>query len=308
VNGNITTNRSSYGSGIGTGHTVSNGTSKIGNLVIVNGNIMTSSSSREGYGSGIGTGYDVSNGTSKIENVTIVNGNITASSLSSEGYGSGIGTGYGVSNGTSKIGNLTIVNGNITAISSSFDYASGIGTGYGVSNGTSMIENLTIVNGNITANSSSFGSGIGTGYGKNGGTSVIQTLTVLGGRIKVNGTESGIGSGFEGTEVELLRFSGTVILFCTVMNITKFPMNSSSIVLSDASLTIATPQNRVFGVNPIGQGSLNLNIVYENVTKADSEPLSSLNRTFLQIGHFVCGHFVFQGLTMNNVLMWNQRK
>jgi hypothetical protein len=275
VSGNITASSSSDGSGIGTGRCYF-GTSIIGNLTIVSGNITASGSSS---GSGIGTGRSF-DGTSKIENLTIVSGNINASGSSS---GSGIGTGYGPHpEGTSKVGNLMIVSGNITASSSSF--GSAIGSGYGYDIGTSEIGNLTFVSGNITASSTSSGSGIGTGESSDG-TSEIQTLSVLGGRIKVNGTESGIGSGFEGSEVKLLRFSGTVVLFCTVMNTTKFPMNASSIVLSDTSLTITTPQNRVFGVNPLRQGSLNLNIIYENVTSADSEPLWLLNSTFLQIGN-----------------------
>jgi hypothetical protein len=148
-----------------------------------------------------------------------------------------------------------------------------------------MIENLTIMNGNITASSSGVGSGIGTGRGTRGGISVIDTLSILGGRIKANGTDSGIGSGFEGSEVKLLKLSGTVVLFCTVTNTTKFPINASSIVLFDTSLTIITSQNRVFGWNPFRQGSLNLSIIYESVTSADSEPLWFLNLTFLQIGN-----------------------
>jgi hypothetical protein len=215
-----------------------------------------------------------------IGNLTIVSGNIRTSSSSS--YSSGIGTGLGESGGTSKIENLTIVSGNITANSSYM--GSGIGTGLGESDGTSKIENLMIVSGNITASSSNRGSGIGTGIGESG-TSVIETLSVLGGKIRVNGTQSGIGSGFEESEVQLLRFSGTVILFCTVTDTNKFPINASSIVLSDTLLTITTPQNRVFGGTPIRQSSLNLSIVYENVTSADSEPLWLLNSTFLQIGN-----------------------
>jgi hypothetical protein len=83
----------------------------------------------------------------------------------------------------------------------------------------------------------------------------------------------------------VLTFSGTVILFCTVTSTTKFPIRASSIVLSDTSLTITTPQNRVFGVGPSGLGSLNLSIVYESGTSANSEPLSSLEQKFLQIGN-----------------------
>jgi hypothetical protein len=232
-------------------------------------------------GSGIGNGWGYY-GTSMIGNLTIVSGNITASSSY---YGSGIGTGAGgySNGGISTIGNLLILSGNITASSS--HYGSGIGTGHDYYTGTSMIGNLTIVSGNITASGSSYGSGIGTSIGQSGGISMIETLSILGGRIRVNGTQSGIGSGFEESEVKLLRLSRTVNLFCTVMSTTKFPINASSIVLSDASLTITTPQNRIFGVNPFRQGSLNLYFVYGKVTSADSEPLLLLNSTFLQIGN-----------------------
>jgi hypothetical protein len=283
MNGNITASSSSSdGSGIGTGYGSSNGPSMIGNLTIMNGNITASSSF---YGSGIGTGYGFSNGISMIGNLTIMNGNITTSS-SSSGYDSRIGTGSAISNGISMIGNLTIMNGNITA-SSSYD-GSGIGTGSASSNGTSMIGNLTIMNGNITASSSSsygYGSGIGTGRGADDGISVIETLSVSGGRIRANGSEAGIGQGFEGSKIKLLRFSGIVVLFCTTMNEGKFPISASSIILSDTSLTIITPQNRVFSVNPFHEGSLNLSIFYGSVTSANSEPLWLLNSTFLQIGN-----------------------
>jgi hypothetical protein len=285
LSGNITARGSSTGcgSGIGTAYSESSGgSSKIENLTIMSGNITASSVSNN-HGSGIGTGYGYYSGTAMIGNLLIVSGNITASSSY---YGSGIGTGYGHSSGTAMIGNLTIVSGNITASSS--NYGSGIGTGYvyyEMAKGTSRIGNLTIVCGNITANSSHYGSGIGTGCGQEEGISVIETLSILGGKIKAKGTESGIGSGFERSEVKLLRFSGTVNLFCTVTNKTKFPINASSIVLSSTSLMITTAQNRIFGVNPFREGSLNLSFVYENVTSAGSEPLSLLNLRFLQIGN-----------------------
>jgi hypothetical protein len=68
-----------------------------------------------------------------------------------------------------------------------------------------------------------------------------------------------------------------------VTDTTKFQINASSIVLSDASLTITTPHPSVFGVNPLSQGSLNLGLIYERGTSSGSEPISLLNSTFLQI-------------------------
>jgi hypothetical protein len=109
------------------------------------------------------------------------------------------------------------------------------------------------MSGNITASSSGGGSCIG-----NGNSTTRVALTV-----------------------KLLKISGTVILFCTG----KFPINASSVILSKTSLRITTPQNRVFGVNPFREGSLNLTIVYENVKSAGLEPLGSLNSRFLTIGN-----------------------
>jgi hypothetical protein len=205
--------------------------------------------------------------------------NLTANSLAA-----GIGTGDGWYNGTSTIGSIAIMSGNI--IANSTRDGSGIGTVEGYSNGTSAIGNLTIVGGNVTANSSNGGgSGIGTALSESGGISMIETLSTFGGRIRVNGTEAGIGSGFDGSEVKLLRFSGRVNLFSTVNPPMKFPINASSIVLSDTSLTITTPHARIFGVSPVRQGSLNLNLIYESVTSANVEPLSLLNERFIQIGN-----------------------
>jgi hypothetical protein len=93
--------------------------SRIGNLMIVNGNITARSSPHH---LGIGIGYTDSNGTLMIWNLMLISGNITASNSSD---GSGIGTGIGEGDGTSMTGDLMIVSGNITA-SSSFN-GSGIG-------------------------------------------------------------------------------------------------------------------------------------------------------------------------------------
>jgi hypothetical protein len=62
---------------------------------------------------------------------------------------------------------------------------------------------------------------------------------------------------------------------------------TSSIVLSNTSLTVTTPQNWVFWRESISERVFfsNLNIVSENVTSAGSEPLWWLNSTFLQFGN-----------------------
>jgi hypothetical protein len=71
----------------------------------------------------------------------------------------------------------------------------------------------------------------------------------MGGRINANGTLAGIGSGCEGGEVKLLIFSGNAVLTCDT-NLTKLPINASSIVISIASLIFTTAHNRLFGVSP----------------------------------------------------------
>jgi hypothetical protein len=172
------------------------------------------------------------------------------------------------------------MNGYITASSSS--EGSGIGSG-GDGFGNSTVLSLTIMNGNITASSSSWGAGIGAGRGGSRDKSFIGTLAITGGRITANGTLAGIGSGGEGGEVKLLKITGNAVLTCDA-NFTKFPVNASSIVLTTASLVFTTPRNRLFGVSPSSSGSLNLVIVYGNVTMQGSEPISKLNATFLQIG------------------------
>jgi hypothetical protein len=140
------------------------------------------------------------------------------------------------------------------------------------------------MDGNITASSSSWGAGIGAGRGESGGKSFVETLAIMGGRISANGTLAGIGSGGEGGEVKQLRFAGRAVLICDAI-FTKFPINASSIVLTNASLVFTTPRNRLFGVGPSSSGLLNLVIVYGNVTTQGSEPLSNLKATFLQIGN-----------------------
>jgi hypothetical protein len=174
-----------------------------------------------------------------------------------------------------------IMNGNITASRSS--YGSGIGSGDG-SYGNPTVLNLTIRKGNITASSPNRGAGIGGGRGRTGGKSPIETLFIMGGRITANGTLGGIGSGGEGGEVRLLRITGNAVLTCDA-DLTKSPINASSIVLTDASLVFTTPRNRLFGVSPSSSGLLNSVIVSGNVTTQGSEPLSNLNATFLQIGN-----------------------
>jgi hypothetical protein len=146
-----------------------------------------------------------------------------------------------------------------------------------------------IYNGNITASSSSQASGIGTGFGGSGGISFVETLSVLGGNMTANGTLAGIGSGGEGGEVQKLKFSGNAVLTCDAIA-TKFPVNASSIVFSNGSFLFVTPRDRLFGVSPTSSDLLNLVIVYGDVTNEESEPLSKLNATLVQIGNVTSPH------------------
>jgi hypothetical protein len=175
-----------------------------------------------------------------------------------------------------------ILNGNITAISSS--YGAGIGSGMGGYTSTSTVLNLTILNGNITARSSDRGAGIGAGYGTSQRLSRVGILSILDGTITANGPLASIGSSGEGSEVQLLRFSGNAMLICNT-DATKYPVNASSIVFSNASLVFATSGNRLFGVSPSSSALFDLAIVYESVTVQNNEPFSKLNATFLQIGN-----------------------
>jgi hypothetical protein len=95
---------------------------------------------------------------------------------------------------------------------------------------------------------------------------------------------AGIGSGGDESEVEVLTLGRTAVLLCDA-NTSKFPVNASSIVFVDASLTFETPRNRLFGVSPLREGSLNLTLLYGSVTSNGDEPLSLLNGIFLQIGN-----------------------
>jgi hypothetical protein len=150
--------------------------------------------------------------------------------------------------------------------------------------GTATVWNLTIVDGNITANSVGLGAGIGAGYSTAPGTSRVGILSVLGGRIIADGSLAGIGSGGEGSEVELLQFSGNAILSCNAP-VTKFPINATSIVLSNASLSFATKSNQLFGVCPSIRNFSDWVILYENITTRENEPLSQRDSTLLQIGN-----------------------
>jgi hypothetical protein len=107
---------------------------------------------------------------------------------------------------------------------------------------------------------------------------------VLGGTIRARGAGAGIGSGGEGGETGLLAFHGTAALICNA-SAGKFPVNASSIVLSDASLIFGTESDRLFGVSPWRAGWLNLTIVYGKATSARTERLSDLNASILQIGN-----------------------
>jgi hypothetical protein len=95
-------------------------------------------------------------------------------------------------------------------------------SGITASGGISMIGNITRIGGNITASL----------------LDVLQLVVVQWLRL-CQFYEGGIGPS-DGSEVELLRFSGTGILFCTVTNAAAFPINASSIILSNTSLTITT--------------------------------------------------------------------
>jgi hypothetical protein len=67
---------------------------------------------------------------------------------------------------------------------------------------------------------------------------------------------------------------------------TKFPVNASSIVFSNASLVFTTPHNRLFGVSLLCSNLFDLVIVYENVTTQAKESFSKLGATFFYIRYF----------------------
>jgi hypothetical protein len=144
--------------------------------------------------------------------------------------------------------------------------------------------NLTIVSGNISASSSSNGSGIGSGSATGNGSSTVGALSLLGGTIRANGTLAGIGSGGDGGEVGRVVFSGTIALICNAAK-AKFPVNASSILLSNASLIFGTDGDRLFGSSPSREGWLELTILYGRATSREAEAVSGLNAAFLQIGN-----------------------
>jgi hypothetical protein len=198
LNGSLS---ASGGTGIGSGPGTSMSSSQVGEVIIQSGHVIATGLS----GAGIGNG-DAQYGNSTVVNLMIMNGNITSTSaLSYDGFGSGIGSGRGLY-GNSSVVNLTIMNGNITSTSSlsGSSYGSGIGSGEG-SSGKSIVVNLTIMNGNITSTSSlsgsGYGSGIGSGYGSSGNSTVVN-LTIMNGNItptsslSSTGYGSGIGSGY----------------------------------------------------------------------------------------------------------------
>jgi hypothetical protein len=174
------------------------------------------------------------------------------------------------------------LNGNITASSSSsYGLGSGIGSGR-AEVGHSTVWKLTILNGNITASSSNGGAGIGAGNGVIGGSSLVRNLSIHGGMITSKGTFAGIGSGGEGGEVTIMTFSGNPMIICYA-NLIHFPVNASSIIITNASLIFATPRNRLFGVSPSSSTLFKMMIMYGDVTRQGHEPVSKLNATFLQI-------------------------
>jgi hypothetical protein len=137
---------------------------------------------------GIGTGHTATQGISRIGQLTIQNTNVTADAINVIGSGgSGIGTGVAYNGGNSRIGDLTIQNGNVTGNTQTAwgSGGSGIGTGYAYDSGDSGIGNLTIDGGNVTGKFSAAlgaggGSGIGTGAA-DGGNSAIDNFRVSGG-------------------------------------------------------------------------------------------------------------------------------
>jgi hypothetical protein len=146
--------------------------------------------------------------------------------------------------------------------------------------------NLTILNGNINASSSDSGAGIGAGTetGENGGRSIVENLRLIGGNITAKGILAGIGSGGEGGDVKTLTFAGSRLRITCAANEPKFPINASSIVLSNPSVIFETPAGRLFGVNPKQIDSINLTILFRTPTSDFGESLSGLNATLLQIG------------------------
>jgi hypothetical protein len=155
-----------------------------------------------------------------------------------------------------------------------------------------MVSNLTILNGSIAASSRS-GAGIGASDGMYDGRSLVRTLSFIGGRITANGSLAGIGSGGAKGEVQLLRFAGNAVVTCDA-NLTSFPVNASSIVLSNTALLFTTPRNRLFGASPSRSDLSNFVIVYGDVTTQGSEPLSGLNATFF--ANWKHDNYSFKGL------------
>jgi hypothetical protein len=79
-----------------------------------------------------------------------------------------------------------------------------------------------------------------------------------------------------------LTFSETASLICDASG-TAFPINASSILLSNASLIIGTHGDRLFGVSPFRQGWLNLNILDGAATLDDFTRLSTLTSVILEL-------------------------
>jgi hypothetical protein len=205
-------------------------------------------------------------------------GNITGDG-SSKGAGIESGEGW---YGKSSVWTLPIVNENITAICSY--RGSRIGSGEKCEGNSSIVWNVTILNENITASNSSIGAGIGAGSGREQGISHLGILSVMGGMIRAKGTLARTGSGGEGGDVKLLKFSRNAVMTCNA-DLTKFPINTSSIVFTNASLIFITPRNRLFGAVLSSSNLMKLVIVYEDGVIQNNKPLLKLNATLLQIGN-----------------------
>jgi hypothetical protein len=82
----------------------------------------------------------------------------------------------------------------------------------------------------------------------------------------------------------LLKVAGNAVLTCDA-SLTKFPINASMIVFSNASVVFATPRNRPFGADLWIFNLSKFVILYEDVTIENTEPFWRLNTTLSQIGN-----------------------
>jgi hypothetical protein len=250
--------------------------SSIGSLLISDSEIEVNTTDA---GSGIGTGY-CSSGILRIDNMKILNSTV----VSHTGRGSGLGTGWSDDAGSnSSIGSLLISDSEITAASTT--EGSGIGTGSGY-DGLSEIDNLTISNSTVSACGTKNGPGIGTGFIGMDGMSVIQRIAISNSSlIAISGPDyAAIGSGPFGSRVGLLHFMGDCFFECQGSR-SPAAIRASSILMTTASLLIITDGAPLFGISPISDGSAVLVIGYRQTTAEKSEQVSSIDGSFLHVGH-----------------------